>query len=171
VTAQKDPYVRVYSSIITDERFATVYPDAAALGTWLQLLLVADGTYPAPAPIPRRVSDRNLGVLVDAGLIELCENDHYRIHGLEAEREKIRSSARVGGLARAKQMAEEAAKAAAGKPPNTGRSATADRPPSDAEPLRSAPLLSTPLRRARARGESGLSTVGEILPTVLERSN
>jgi hypothetical protein len=87
-------YSRVYHSIVDDQRFETVYSDDAALASWLRLLLVADAMYPAPAPLPRTVRPRALGVLVTAGLVELVGSEHYRIHGLASEREKRSLSAR-----------------------------------------------------------------------------
>ena len=71
MSGASDPYVRVYYSIVTDERFATIYSDDKALALWLRLLLTADGTYPAPAPLPRHASAKALQVLIDAGVLEI----------------------------------------------------------------------------------------------------
>jgi hypothetical protein len=49
VTGDKDPYVRVYSRIIDDPKFETVYDDDARLACWLRLLILADATWPTPA--------------------------------------------------------------------------------------------------------------------------
>ena len=90
-----DPkYVRVYYSVVNDERFSTVYHDARHLGTWLQLLLVADAMYPADAPLPAYVNRASVKVLVDCGLIEARMHQHYRMHGLASEREKRSQSGR-----------------------------------------------------------------------------
>lgn len=86
MTAQADPYVRVYYRIIDDERFATVYDDDARLALWLRLLLIADGTYPAPAPIPAGIRRAAFTHLVDVGLVDLAPGGRFRIHGMEAER-------------------------------------------------------------------------------------
>jgi hypothetical protein len=80
-------YAKVYYTIVDDERFANVYHEARHLGTWLQLLLVADAMYPAAAPVPAYVAKASLTVLVNAGLIELQPHQHYRVHGLASERE------------------------------------------------------------------------------------
>jgi hypothetical protein len=80
-------YVRVYYSVVNDERFAEVYHDARHLGTWLQLLLVADAMYPADAPIPAYASRASVKALVDCGLIDLRPHSQYRVHGLASERE------------------------------------------------------------------------------------
>lgn len=87
-------YVRVYYSIIGDERFVDVYHDAKVLGTWLQLLLVADAMHPADAPLPAYVNRTALKVLIGAGLIEERPHQHFCIHGLASERQVRSESAR-----------------------------------------------------------------------------
>lgn len=94
MTAQDDPYVRVYYRIVSDPKFADVYPDDRRLAAWLRLLIVADGTYPAPAPIPRRVNQAAFRHLVDLGIIDLVGADHYLIHGLQGERGRRSEQAR-----------------------------------------------------------------------------
>ncbi len=93
-------YVRVYYSVVDDERFADVYHNPTRLGTWLQLLLVADAMYPAPAPIPAYISRSAFRVLVQCGLIELAEHGHYRVHGLASEREMRAQSGRNAAAVR-----------------------------------------------------------------------
>jgi hypothetical protein len=44
-------YVRVYYSVVDDERFTGVY-DTPHLATWLRLLLLADAMWPASAYVP-----------------------------------------------------------------------------------------------------------------------
>jgi hypothetical protein len=91
--SQAEPFARVYYTIVADERFTDIYPNDAHLATWLRMLLVAEGTYPAPAPITRKTNPKSLKALVDCGLIELVGDDHYRVHGMRAEREKRSKSA------------------------------------------------------------------------------
>lgn len=93
-------YARVYFSIEDDERFRDVYHDPRHLGTWLQLLLVAEAMYPLAAPLPAYVSKGSLKVLVDAGIIDLCPHQHYRVHGLASEREKRAEKARLAAAVR-----------------------------------------------------------------------
>ncbi len=93
MTAQADPYARVYFSIVDDPRFEGVYDDDATLATWLRLLIVAEGTWPASPPIPRWVKARPFDRLVAAGLLETVKSDRYRIHGLDAERGRRKSQA------------------------------------------------------------------------------
>ena len=100
MSGQSDPYVRVYYRIVNDERFADVYHDARPLGTWLQLLLLADAMFPADAPLPAHVTRPALKVLVDAGLVELALHGHYRMHGLASERHKCTESARIASAVR-----------------------------------------------------------------------
>ena len=93
-------YVRVYYSIIGDERFEKVYPEPKVLGTWLQLLLLADAIYPADAALPGYVNRASLRVLVDAGLVVERPHGHYAIHGLASEREMRSRSGRIGAAMR-----------------------------------------------------------------------
>lgn len=86
MTAQQDPYVRVYYRVIDDPKFADVFDDDARLACWLRLLLIADGTYPAPAPIPHGVKRAAFAHLVKVGVIDLEPGNRYRIHGMDAER-------------------------------------------------------------------------------------
>ena len=94
MSAHPDPYVRVYYRVMDDPRFESVYTDARALGTWLQLLLIADGMYPAPASLPVYCHKPSLALLVSVGLVELRMHGQYVMHGLASEREKRSDSAR-----------------------------------------------------------------------------
>lgn len=94
-------YVRVYYSILTDDKFATVYGDDDKLATWLRLLMHADDAWPHPAAIPRSTNDDALAHLVAVGLVELVGTDMYRVVGMDAERERRRAQGVAGGLARA----------------------------------------------------------------------
>ena len=104
MSAAKDPYVPVYYSIVDDERFGAVYPDDHALAAWVRLLLVADGCYPASAPLPYGIRKASLKALTDAGLVELMGNGRYIIHGLQAEREKRSDVGRSGAEGRWSQQ-------------------------------------------------------------------
>lgn len=93
-------YVRVYHTIVDDPRFADVFHHPVRLGTWLQLLLLADALYPASAPMPPYVNRAAVKVLADCGLIELAGHGQYRVHGLAAERAKRSQSGRTGAAMR-----------------------------------------------------------------------
>jgi hypothetical protein len=114
------PYVRVYYEIVDDEKFANVYGDDKALATWLRLLLSADASYPASAPVPRWASSKTLKTLELSGLIQV-RGHHFTVSGLAAERERRKQAALSGGLARGKQL-------------QSGRSANGDRPVSLSDP-------------------------------------
>ncbi len=86
-------YSRVYHDAQDDDRFIRVWTSDPCLALWLRLLVLADGTWPAPAPIPRSAKSRPLAVLVDAGLVELVSGDLYRIHGMTSERSRRSSRA------------------------------------------------------------------------------
>ena len=97
-------YVRVYYSVIDDPRFEHVYADDAALAAWLRMLLDADAMWPASASLPRGLTRRVLRVLCESGLIEVSA-DRFRIHGLDAERQRRAEAGRVGGLASGRSRA------------------------------------------------------------------
>lgn len=102
-----DKYVRVYYRVRTDERFTKVYDDDRALATWLRMLLDADAVWPAPASLPRRARASCVKLLVDAGLVELLPGDHFRIHGLDRERERRAGAAKAAGLASGRSRSVE----------------------------------------------------------------
>ena len=79
-------YSRVYHEIVTHPRFAKVYSNPTALGTWLRLLLAADAMYPMPASMPARTPTVRL--LIGVGLVLELPGNHYTMRGLEAERER-----------------------------------------------------------------------------------
>lgn len=92
-------YVRVYFSIVDDERFVGVVDDVATLGTWLRLLMTADAVWPASADLPRWVKSKPFQTLVAAGVVEERPGGRFRIHGLDSERSMRSEAGRVGGLA------------------------------------------------------------------------
>jgi hypothetical protein len=94
------PYSRIYHSIVDDPKFATIYGDDRKLATWLRLLICADQTYPASAPIPAGTNRSALAALVDVGLVDLGTASRYRIHGLASEREMRSESARNAAAVR-----------------------------------------------------------------------
>lgn len=141
MTAQDDPYVRVYYRIVDDPKFADVYDDDAAFALWVRLLLHADAMYPAAATLPNGTRKAALAKLVEAGLVDRGTGHRYRIHGLAAEREERAEAARFAADVK-HHGAEEA------KRRQSERSAAAQRAQSDSNadgvPLRSDPLRSSP---------------------------
>jgi hypothetical protein len=93
-------FVRVYHSILDDERFREVYDDDHALALWLRLLLLADAIWPMPAHLPHGHRRAALARLVRAGLIELVDGGRYRVHGLDGERARRSEHARRASEAR-----------------------------------------------------------------------
>ena len=94
------PYSRVYHAIVDDPKFAAVYDDDRRLATWLRLLIVAEQAHPASAYIPTGTNRAAVTSLVDAGLIDLGSGSRFRIHGLDAERERRSEPGRIGAVAR-----------------------------------------------------------------------
>jgi hypothetical protein len=95
--SDRQPYSRVYWSVFDDDRFATIRGDLRHFGAWTVMLLVADMAYPSSAFVPPIVPRRSLAALVDAGLIESQAGGMFRVHGLQAERERRADAARRGG--------------------------------------------------------------------------
>jgi hypothetical protein len=94
---ERAAYSRVYWSIVDDAKFAAIYDDDRHLATWLRLLLVADQSHPASANIPTGTRRASVAALSAAGLIDLGTGSRYRIHGLDAERERRRIAATSRG--------------------------------------------------------------------------
>lgn len=90
--SERQPYSRVYWSIIDDPKFASIYDDDRHLAAWLRLLIVADQTYPASAHLPSGCQRASIKALVAAGLVDVAGR-RYRIHGLDAERTKRAAAA------------------------------------------------------------------------------
>lgn len=86
--SERAPYSRIYWSVIHDPKFVGIYTDDQAFALWVRLLLTSDAMWPAPAPLPRSARPKPLARLVDAGLIDIVGDDHYRVHGLDAERSR-----------------------------------------------------------------------------------
>jgi len=155
MTAQVDPYVRVYYRIVDDPKFAEVFDDDAALALWLRLLLQADAMHPSPAALPHGTKKGPLAKLVRAGLIDLGTGYRYRIHGLSAEREQRSEHARTA--ARAKHEQPMSSPRAADE--HTSRAAISE--PNRTEPIQSAP--------SRLRSTGSLEPVGSILEQTAAR--
>ena len=97
---ERQPYSRVYWSVVDDKRFAGIYESPAHLGSWLTLLMIADQAHPASAHFPRHLPRRSVKALIDAGLIVPLAANRYRIHGLAAERARRQAESRTGGAVR-----------------------------------------------------------------------
>ena len=95
---ERAPYSRVYWDVPDDPKFAVIFADDHHLATWLRLLLIADQAHPSSAPIPRTgVRIASLKALFDCGLVDAVPGDRFRIHGLDAERERRRLAATTRG--------------------------------------------------------------------------
>lgn len=91
--SERAPYSRVYWSVVDDPKFVAIYDDDRHLATWLRLLIVADQAHPASAPLPYGCRKASIAALVESGLVDLGTGNRYRIHGLDAERERRRTAA------------------------------------------------------------------------------
>lgn len=145
VTAQSDPYVRVYYRIIDDPKFEGVYDHDAALAAWLRLLLAADAMYPAPATLPRSVKPAALKRLTDAGLVDLLPGDRFRLHGLRGERERRQDQARKAARKRWDHASADTDAMPEQSVSNAGASGNGmHSKPSQAAPIRTEPSQAEP---------------------------
>jgi hypothetical protein len=95
--SERASYSRVYWSIVDDSKFVNVYDSDANLAAWLRLLLIADQAHPASAHLPSNVRRAAVTALAEAELIDLLPGSRYRVHGLDAERERRRIAATSRG--------------------------------------------------------------------------
>lgn len=86
-------YVRVYQSVVDDEKFVTIYDDDHHFATWVRLLMAADAMWPASCPIPANARKASLRALCEAGIVDV-QGSRFRIRGLDKEREQRSESAR-----------------------------------------------------------------------------
>lgn len=91
--SERAAYSRVYWSIVDDAKFETVYDNDNHLASWLRLLLIADQSHPSSAYLPANVRKTSIAALADVGLIDLLPRNRFRVHGLDAERERRRIAA------------------------------------------------------------------------------
>ena len=150
MTAQGDPYVRVYYSVVDDDKFEGVWEDKEALGWWLTLLIECDAMYPAHAALPRDVPDRVVDLLVARRIIEVHRGRAAMV-GLKPERERRSESARNAANVRhhppdATALRPHSERIATAHAPSEAAAAPAVPPDMRTHALRSAPLLSEPNR-------------------------
>jgi hypothetical protein len=157
MAAQTDPYVRVYYRVIDDPKFRDVFDDDARLACWLRLLLIADGTYPAPAPIPAGIKRAALAHLVSSGIIDLEPGGRYRVHGMEPERSRRSSQAEMAARKR-----WDARNDATAMRPHSASNAGASDVPMHSAPILSEPILSNPNRSATARADAVFDAMGQV---------
>lgn len=144
-------YVRVYYSIRTDPKFEAVYGDDASLAAWVRLLLDADAVWPAPASIPKSCKPGAFRRLVDAGIVDALPGHLFRVHGLDAERDKRGQSGRNAAAMRWHSARTNAADAVAMPVPSPNKSP--NRTESEQEqddPVTTYYLLTTRTPRGRA---------------------
>ena len=92
---ERAPYSRIYWTVRSDDRLASIYPDDRHLATWVRLLIAADMSWPAPADLPGSVRRASLAALEAAGVIELLPGGLFRFHGLDTERGRRAEAARL----------------------------------------------------------------------------
>ena len=81
-------HIRIYYSIIDDAKFDDIRGDDHHFSTWVRLLMAADSVWPASADLPATARKSSIAALEAAGIIDLMKGSRFRIHGLDAERER-----------------------------------------------------------------------------------
>lgn len=95
--SERAPYSRTYWSVMEDPKFDGIREDCRLFGAWSLLLIAADMAHPSPAYLLPTVPRSAVVRLTEAGLIDLLDGHRYRIHGLDAERERRRVAATTRG--------------------------------------------------------------------------
>jgi hypothetical protein len=95
--SERAPYSRVYWSVMEDPKFDGIREDPRLFGSWSLLLIAADMAHPSPAYLLPTVTRASVNRLAEAGLIDLLDGFRYRVHGLDAERERRRTAATTRG--------------------------------------------------------------------------
>lgn len=98
--SERQPYSRIYWSVLYDEKFVEVRSDMRHFGSWSLMLVVADMAYPAPAFVPPTVPKRSLEKLAEVHLIDRLDGGMFRVRGLTKEREGRSGTARANATAR-----------------------------------------------------------------------
>lgn len=94
--SERAPYSRIYWAVVDDPKFADVVDDDRAWALWTRLLMAADQSWPASPMLPLSTHRRSLDKLVAGGIVDLQAGGRYRIHGLDAERERRKQAATRG---------------------------------------------------------------------------
>jgi hypothetical protein len=119
-------FVAVYYDLAHE--YPGVYRDDQLLATWLRLLMIAHAIWPAPALLPRSVSDAAVDALALHGLIEVV-GDEFKVLGLDKQRRVRSEQARKAAEARWGRNAERNAAStadadASGMPHTTSHNTT-----------------------------------------------
>lgn len=186
MTAQDDPYVRLHYRLVEDE----VFDDDLLLAWYTRMKIAADGMYPAPAALPRKVPDEIVARLVELGHIRLASGDRYHMRdvdedrALRSEAAKRAAAARWGTGTKAPDARSDAGALRVhptGNAPASGpRTASADgsqrvdadamrvhdaaHPAENASPLRSAPSESSVAGPPARPGGGGPARLADVVP-------
>lgn len=82
------PYSRHYHELVDDPKFEDIYPDDHHYACWSRLLMLAEQAWPASAHLPATARKASVAKLAEVGLIDLLPDGRFRMHGLQAERER-----------------------------------------------------------------------------------
>lgn len=73
--------------------YPDVYANDAAFSSWMRLLVIAERAWPAPAELPRSISQEAIDALEYFGLIVLGKRDTFSVKGHNEERTRRRAIA------------------------------------------------------------------------------
>ena len=135
MTAQENPYVRVYHAL---RDTVEIYDNDRKLAAYLRLLVAADMAWPSAPEVPRGVRPPDLRSFEASGHIEVAGR-RYRVRELDDER-----GTRSDHAAKAAKARWDSQKDAAGNARGNARERA------QVMPLRSAPLHSSPVTPPRS---------------------
>jgi len=144
-------FVIVPREVLTEERYAPLRADRAALGAWLLLYLEADALWPLAPSIPRWVDDEQLALM--NGLLTVT-GDRYRLAIVDASREAAKDKASRAADARWGNLNDARSNAGSDAP-----SIPPGNAPSDAQPM-----LDPMPTKTQTQTESSTVPIGRSAP-------
>jgi hypothetical protein len=100
--ARKDAYVQIPHALADDPVYASLYGNDETLAAFVRMKLAADRAWPSSPTVPRRLSEEQLRMMLDSGLVTLCPGDRFRVPSTDELRRKRSEAGKTGGLASGK---------------------------------------------------------------------
>ena len=94
----KDPYVTIERTVVDDERLADIYPDNAAFGAYVKLLIAANAAWPASAELPSWCPAEVIAMLEKVAVVNVT-GDRFRVLEMDSKRIANRERASAAGKA------------------------------------------------------------------------
>jgi hypothetical protein len=82
------PYARIYQCVVDDPKFEDIFDNDAHWACYTRLLMLAEQAWPQSAYIPASARRASVRLLAERTIIDLVGGGRFRIHGLDAERQR-----------------------------------------------------------------------------------